>query len=140
MFDGLLRKEKKSYTLIEILFVVIVLGLLVSISLPRLGGEFLTKMKIKTQSQKLVSDLRRTRSLAITNNSDYTLTINSTTNLNSSVLYVGTGGTVKVLLTGKTTVGEALIFANVPDGSFLPVTVDYVLATGTTASDIISLK
>lgn len=67
-------------------------------------------------------------------------TIDSTTKLHSSVLYVGTGGTVKVLLTGKTTVGEALIFANVPDGSFLPVTVDYVLATGTTASDIISLK
>jgi hypothetical protein len=67
-------------------------------------------------------------------------TIDSTTKLNSSVLYVGTGGSVKVLMAGKREVGDAIIFANVPDGSFLPVTVDYVLATGTTASDIISLK
>jgi hypothetical protein len=43
-------------------------------------------------------------------------------------------------MAGKREVGDAIIFANVPDGSFLPVTVDYVLATGTTASDIISLK
>ena len=67
-------------------------------------------------------------------------TIDSTTKLNSSILYVGTGGSVKVLMAGKREVADAIIFANVPDGSFLPVTVDYVLATGTTASDIISLK
>ena len=67
-------------------------------------------------------------------------TISQATNLNSSVLYVGTGGSVKVLMTGKREVGDAIIFANVPDGSFLPVTVDFVLSTGTTASDIISLK
>ncbi|MCH9716602.1 MAG: hypothetical protein K0U52_05885 [Gammaproteobacteria bacterium] len=67
-------------------------------------------------------------------------TISPATNLTGSVLYIGTGGSVKVLMAGKREVGDAIIFANVPDGSFLPVTVDYVLATGTTASDIISLK
>ena len=67
-------------------------------------------------------------------------TRSSASNLTGSVLYIGTGGSVKVLMAGKREVGDAIIFANVPDGSFLPVTVDYVLATGTTASDIISLK
>jgi len=74
------KQIKKTYTLIEILFVVLVLGLLASITLPRFGGEFMDKMKVKTQGQKLISDLRRTRSLSITNNSDYTLTINSVSN------------------------------------------------------------
>ena len=67
-------------------------------------------------------------------------TISLATNLTGSVLYVGTGGSVKVLMSGKREVTDAITFVNVPDGSFLPVTVDFVLATGTTASDIISLK
>ena len=75
-------------------------------------------------------------------------TIGISTNLKSSCLYIGTGGDVKVILAGVTgasgsglpTAGEAVTFKNVPDGSFLPVIVDYVLSTGTTASDIVALK
>jgi len=63
-------------------------------------------------------------------------------------LYVGTGGHVKVILAGVTgasgsglpTASEAVTFKNIPDGSFLPVIVSYVLATGTTATDLISIK
>ena len=75
-------------------------------------------------------------------------TINSTTNIKRSCLYVGTGGDVKVILSGVVgsggsglpTATEAILFKNVPDGSFLPVIVDYVLLTGTTATDIIAIK
>ena len=63
-------------------------------------------------------------------------------------MYVGTGGDVKVILYGVTgasgsglpTANEAIIFKNVQSGSVLNVIVDYVLSTGTTATDIVALK
>lgn len=74
-------------------------------------------------------------------------TITFATNVRSSCLYIGTGGDVKVILSGVTqadgtppTAAEAILFKNIPDGSFLPVIVDYVLLTGTTATDIIAIK
>tara|TARA_R110002050_G_C8752395_1_gene498993 strand:+ start:140 stop:430 length:291 start_codon:yes stop_codon:yes gene_type:complete len=75
-------------------------------------------------------------------------TINNTTNLNSSCLFIGTGGDVKVILsgvnggggTGRPTAAQAVVFKGLPAGSFLPVIVDYVLATGTTAADLIAVK
>ena len=74
-------------------------------------------------------------------------TIAFATSVRSSCLYIGTGGDVKVILSGVTqadgtppTAAEAVLFKNIPDGSFLPVIVDYVLLTGTTATDIIAIK
>ncbi len=74
--------------------------------------------------------------------------ISVATNLDSSCLYVGTGGDVKVILSGVTgssgkglpTASEAIVFKNVQSGSVLNVIVDYVLSTGTTATDIVALK
>ena len=74
--------------------------------------------------------------------------ISYATNVQASCLYIGTGGNVKVILSGVTgaggsglpTAAEAILFKNVPDGSFLPVMVDYVLLTDTTATDIIAIK
>lgn len=51
------------------------------------------------------------------------------------VLYIGTGGDLKV----KTASGDDVVFANLADGTFLPVQILRVFATGTTASNIISL-
>ena len=52
------------------------------------------------------------------------------------VLYVGTGGDVRVL----TASGADLTFANVADGTFLPVQVKRVFSTGSTGSaDILAL-
>lgn len=50
-------------------------------------------------------------------------------------LYVGTGGTVVARLAS----GVTLTFANVPSGSIVPVRVDRVLSTGTTASAMLGL-
>lgn len=60
-------------------------------------------------------------------------------------LYVGTGGSIVVLPAEHadtnsavtTGVGGAVIFTNVPDGSFFPIAVRKVFSTGTTASGII---
>lgn len=51
-------------------------------------------------------------------------------------LYVGTGGNVAVYMAGKTT---SVVFPNVQDGSILPIRVDRVLSTSTTASNIVAL-
>ena len=74
-------------------------------------------------------------------------TISFATSVRRSCLYVVTGGDVKVILSGVTqadgtppTAAEAILFKNIPDGSFLPVIVDYVLLTDTTATDIIAIK
>lgn len=50
-------------------------------------------------------------------------------------LYIGTGGDVAV----RNLRGNTVVFANVPDGSILPIRVDRVLATATTATDIVGL-
>ena len=52
-----------------------------------------------------------------------------------AALFVGTGGNVKVDMAGTGT-GT---FNNVADGTFLPILVDRVYSTGTTASNIIAL-
>lgn len=75
-------------------------------------------------------------------------TISNATNINRSCLFIGTGGDVKVILSGVTgaggsgrpTAAQAVVFKGLPAGSFLPVIVDYVLATGTTAADLIAVK
>jgi len=52
-----------------------------------------------------------------------------------NVLYVGTGGD----LTVTTVSGDKITFVNIQGGSFLPIQVIKVWATGTTSSDIIAL-
>ena len=74
--------------------------------------------------------------------------INNTTKLNGVCLFVGNGGSAKVILTGMTgpdgkskpTDADAVTFENIPSGTFLPVIVDYVLAAGSTVGALIAVK
>lgn len=66
----------------------------------------------------------------------FPITPSNTAYLRATALYVGTGGDVAVVTEANSTV----TFANVPDGSVLPVRVKQVLSTGTTASDILGLR
>jgi len=52
-----------------------------------------------------------------------------------AVLYIGTGGNIKV----DTVSGDTVTFKNVADGSVLAVQVKKVYNTGTSAGDIIAL-
>lgn len=68
-------------------------------------------------------------------------TMDATTFLDGSALYLGVGGDVRVIMKGVAPVlGNSVTFKSAVDGSFLPIIVDYVLATNTTASDIIAVK
>ena len=68
--------------------------------------------------------------------------------LNSAALYIGTGGTLVCRVVGGnfdyTTSQNQTTFKNIPDGTFLPVIVDYVYANNddglnTTCADIVAL-
>ena len=52
-----------------------------------------------------------------------------------ATLFVGTGGNIQVITIG----GSTLILKNIADGSFLPIQVTRVMATSTTATDIVAL-
>jgi len=74
-------------------------------------------------------------------------TPSAVTNLKGACLYVGTAGDVSVILTGKfgangeyPIVLDRVTFKNVPAGSILPVIVDFITTTGTTASNFVALK
>ena len=73
-------------------------------------------------------------------------TIDGTTKLNGAALQVGTAGDVNVILSGQDssagapTAADAVVFKNVGNGCFLPIICDYVLATGTGATNILSVK
>jgi hypothetical protein len=64
-----------------------------------------------------------------------TLQQNLNTSNRATCLYVGVGGDVRVLTVG----GDDVTFAGVPSGSFMPVWVIKVFATGTTASNILAV-
>jgi len=51
------------------------------------------------------------------------------------VLYIGTGGSLKVLTEG----GDEIMFTNIQDGTFFPVNVLRVFASGTDATGIIAI-
>ena len=61
-----------------------------------------------------------------------------TTNVESSALYIGTGGDIEVTAIGSS---SPVVFKNIPDGSFLPVIIRSITAgANTTVSDIIAVK
>ena len=53
----------------------------------------------------------------------------------STCLYGGVGGSVRILSIG----GDDVTFTGVPSGTFIPIHVAWVFATGTTASSIIAV-
>ena len=74
----------------------------------------------------------------VTPNDSQPLTIGGSTisGLDNGVtLYVGSGGDIQVTMIG----GQVVIFANVPSGSFMPIQVNKVWSSNTTASNIVAL-
>ena len=54
---------------------------------------------------------------------------------NGALLYIGTGGSLRITTVG----GQTVTMINLPNGSYVPIQVRKVFATGTTASSIIAL-
>ena len=54
-------------------------------------------------------------------------------------IYVGTGGDVALIAAGAPAQASAVVFRNLPSGALLPVRVRRIVATGTTAADLLAL-
>lgn len=79
--------------------------------------------------------LQANRAVSVTPSNTVNISEGTEAPKSGSVLYIGTGGDLKVLTVGN----DEVTFTNIQDGSFLPVQVLRVFATGTTASNIIAL-
>ena len=60
-----MNKLYKAYSLVELIIVVLFIGILAAISVPRIDFAIISKQKVDTVARKIVVDLRRTRRLAI---------------------------------------------------------------------------
>ncbi|MBU0683440.1 MAG: GspH/FimT family pseudopilin [Candidatus Omnitrophota bacterium] len=70
-------KNIRGYSLIELLFIVIVVAVLAAVAIPRLGVPYIKKAKLRVVARGMLSSLRYARSLAITNDENYRLNVNS---------------------------------------------------------------
>lgn len=64
--DNAMKKPQKAYSLAELILVVMFIGILAAIAVPRINFGVISKQKVDTVTKKMVTDLRRTRSMAIT--------------------------------------------------------------------------
>ena len=58
-------KRRKGFSLVEAIMVVLFIGILASVAIPRLNYALISKHKAEATAKKIVTDLRRTRRLAI---------------------------------------------------------------------------
>lgn len=79
--------------------------------------------------------LQANRASSVTPSNTVNISEGTEASKSGSVLYIGTGGNLKVLTVGN----DEVTFTNIQDGSFLPVQVLRVFATGTTATNIVAL-
>ncbi|MCK5173171.1 MAG: hypothetical protein KAR47_07255, partial [Planctomycetes bacterium] len=60
-----MRNRETGHTLVELIIVVLFIGIFAAIAVPRINFSAITRQKAETVAKKIVTDLRRTRSLAI---------------------------------------------------------------------------
>ena len=79
--------------------------------------------------------LQAGRALAVTKSDTVDIPDVSGGENNGCVLYVGTGGTLRIITVG----GDDVTLTNVPNGTFIPIQVLRVFNTTTTATNILAL-
>ncbi len=68
VFQGkIMAAQKSGVTLVELLIVVLLIGVMTFIAVPRMGFSIITGSKAQTNAQKIAAAIRYTRSLAVAN-------------------------------------------------------------------------
>jgi Tfp pilus assembly protein FimT len=62
-----MTKKRNAHTLVELIIIIVILAAMVFIAVPRLRFAALYRKQADTVARKIVTDLRRTRQLAISN-------------------------------------------------------------------------
>lgn len=66
------KRNKNAFTLTELILTLIIIGILSAVVLPRFGGTgLISKLKLRSTTSQITSDIRYTRQLAITNAGHY---------------------------------------------------------------------
>jgi Tfp pilus assembly protein FimT len=60
-----MAKKAEAYSLVEVILVVLFIGIFAAITVPRLNFAIISKNEAETTAKKIVTDLRRTRRMAI---------------------------------------------------------------------------
>jgi len=82
-----MAKKRTAYSLVELIVVVVFLGIIAAIAVPRLNFSTISKQNADNTAWKIVTVLRRTRSLAISNAANNTAGF--ALNMTGSVPYTG---------------------------------------------------
>lgn len=72
--------QKRSFTLVEVILTIAIMGILAAVVLPRFGKAFIEDLTVRSASSQIASDIRYTRRLAITNAGHYLIKFNLTQN------------------------------------------------------------
>ncbi|MHC4337917.1 MAG: pilus assembly FimT family protein [Planctomycetota bacterium] len=67
-----MARKAEAYSLVEVILVVLFIGIFAAITVPRLSFAIISKNKAETTAKKIVTDLRRTRRMAISDAADNT--------------------------------------------------------------------
>jgi len=62
-----MAEKRKAFSFVEAIIVVLFIGILAAVAVPRFNFALISKHKAETTAKKIVTDLRRIRNLAITN-------------------------------------------------------------------------
>jgi prepilin-type N-terminal cleavage/methylation domain-containing protein len=62
-----MQKPRAAFTLVELVLVVVILGVMAVVALPRFGHDALDRLATTTIAREIASDMRLARSLAISN-------------------------------------------------------------------------
>ena len=65
-------RVRSAYSLVELIIVAIFLGIFAAVAVPRINFAIISKQQADTVARKIVTDLRRTRTLAISDAADNT--------------------------------------------------------------------
>lgn len=65
------KNKETAFSLVELILVVLFIGIFTAIAVPRMSFSALFRKKADTVAMKIVTDLRRTRGLAIANAANY---------------------------------------------------------------------
>jgi prepilin-type N-terminal cleavage/methylation domain-containing protein len=59
-------KSLKGFTVTELIIVIVIVGIVLAVTLPRLGGaDFFDRLRLRTTAHQIASDIRYTRRLSI---------------------------------------------------------------------------
>lgn len=117
-----MTRQKKAFTVVELLLIVLFLGIFAVIAVPRLRFATLHRKQADMDARKIVTDLRRTRTLAISNAvthpDGYMLDVNGPSSYRISII----NGSIVDTLTIDSTISciDGTEFRFGPQGNLLP--------------------